>query len=373
MDVRLSLPQGQQQARDRWNTQESGAAFDRKKTPYLTENAQAFIAQRSFFVMSGIGLHNELDGLLVMGNPGFVQTPDSNACLLRLDHTFGVSPMLQRLLHLSSGEQITRFGLFFICHPTRERLCVQGRAEVLATSTSKLFNFFPSFRSLWVLLHVEQSFFHCAKYVRTKVPGLHADLAKKDNQSWSLQDLYHASQQYLSEEACAFISQQVLCFLCTVDQHGQAAVNHRGGAPGFLVPLPPGEKSPGGSVLLPDYAGNGAFEALSNILETGQVTLVVPCYATYQALCISGTASIMELDELPKDIEPRCLGAERVVTLSVQRVALQHGDWTQTIAHERRCATSLRTADESLFECLIDSSVKPPSFKRGIETSPCGA
>src|SRR5450755_245843 len=215
MDVRLSLPQGQQQARDRWNTQESGAAFDRKKTPYLTESAQAFIAQRSFFVMSGIGLQNELDGLLVMGSPGFVQTPDSYACLLRLEHTLGVSPVLQHLLHVSTSEQSIRLGLFFINHPTRERLCVQGRAEVLLTNTSKFFSFSPSFRSLWVLLHVEQAFCHCAKYIRTKVPGLHADLVRKNNQSWSLQYLFHASQRYLSEEARAFISQQVLCFLCT--------------------------------------------------------------------------------------------------------------------------------------------------------------
>ena len=353
MDVRLSLPQGQQQARDRWNTQESGAAFDRKKTPYLTESAQAFIAQRSFFVMSGIGLQNELDGLLVMGSPGFVQTPDSYACLLRLEHTLGVSPVLQHLLHVSTSEQSIRLGLFFINHPTRERLCVQGRAEVLLTNTSKFFSFSPSFRSLWVLLHVEQAFFHCAKYIPTKVPGLHADLVRKNNQSWSLQYLFHASQRYLSEEARAFISQQVLCFLCTVDQHGQPAVNHRGGAPGFLLPLPPDEKSPGGRVFLPDYPGNGAFEALGNILETGQVTLVVPCYAAHQALCISGTASIMELDELPKDVELCCTGAERVVALSVQRVALQRGDWTATIAHERRCVASLRTADELLFYCFI--------------------
>ena len=353
MDVRLSLPQGQQRARDRWNTQESGAAFDRKKTPYLTESAQAFIAQRSFLVMSGLGPYNELDGLLVMGSPGFIQTPDSYACLLRLDHTLGFSSMVQHLFQLSSSEQTTRLGLFFISHPTRERLCVQGRAEVLLSSTSKFFNFSPPFKSIWVLLHVDQAFFHCAKYIRTRVPGLHTDVARVDNQPWSLQYLLHSSEAYLSQEACAFIAQQVLCFLCTVDQHGQAAVNHRGGAPGFLLPLPPDEKYPGGRVLLPDYPGNGAFEAIGNILETGQVTLVIPCYAAHQALCISGTASIMELDELPKDVASRCTGAERVVALSVQRVALQSGDWTATIAHERRSAASLRTADDSPFDCFI--------------------
>lgn len=97
----------------------------------------------------------------------------------------------------------------------------------------------------------------------------------------------------------------------------------------------------------------GHLKPLGNILETGQVTLVIPSYVTHRALCISGTASIMGLDELPKDVEPRCPGAERVVALSVQRVVLQRGDWTATIAHERRWAASLCTADELLFDCLV--------------------
>jgi hypothetical protein len=48
MDVR-ELPLGQHLARTRWGTHASGMAFDRKKTSYLTEQAQAFIAERSFF------------------------------------------------------------------------------------------------------------------------------------------------------------------------------------------------------------------------------------------------------------------------------------------------------------------------------------
>ncbi len=44
MDV-YNLPVGQHQARTYWGTHASGAAFDRKKTPYLTEQAQAFIAE----------------------------------------------------------------------------------------------------------------------------------------------------------------------------------------------------------------------------------------------------------------------------------------------------------------------------------------
>jgi hypothetical protein len=74
MDV-YDLPVGQHLARTYWGTHASGAAFDRKKTPYLTEQAQAFIAEQVFCVIAGLGPHNELGGLLVMGKPDFVQMP----------------------------------------------------------------------------------------------------------------------------------------------------------------------------------------------------------------------------------------------------------------------------------------------------------
>ena len=349
MDLRVSIPPGQQQARNRWNTRESGAAFDRKKTPYLTEKAQQFIAEQSFFVMSGQGLHNELDGLLVMGSPGFVQVPGMYTCLLRLEHTFSTTRIVERLLYSSQYGQHSQLGLFFIRHATRERLCVQGKAEPLLDRAFT--SFFPSIKSIWVLLHVQQAFFHCVKYIRTRVPGFTSPITQEFEQTWRLRDLHNGSQQYLSEEACAFIRQQLLCFLCTVDRHGRCAVNHRGGTSGFLVPLPPGEQFPGGIVLLPDYAGNGAFEAIGNILETGQATLIIPCYPAHQALRVSGVASVLEMNELSADLARRCIGAERVVALAVQRVELQHGDWSTTIAYERNFAESLSAFQKPVLVC----------------------
>lgn len=351
MNVRVSIPRGQQQARDRWNTHESGAAFDRKKTPYLTEQAQKFIAEQSFFVMSGLGRYGELDGLLVMGSPGIVQVPGMYTCLLRLEHTFSTSRIVERLLYSSRRDQHAQLGLFFIRHATRERLCVQGRAEPLLDSAFS--SFFPSIKSIWVLVHVEQAFFHCVKYIRTRVPGFTSPVMREFQQGWQLWDLCNGGQEYLSEDACAFIRQQLLCFLCTVDRHGQCAVNHRGGSPGFLVPLPPDEQFPGGIVLLPDYAGNGAFEAMGNILETGQVTLVIPCYPAHQALRVSGTASILEMNELSADLARQCIGAERVVALAVQRVELQYGDWSATIAYERSLAESLSVSQKPVPVCPL--------------------
>ena len=337
LDTETTLPIGQQHARTRWRTHASGEAFDRKKKPYLTEQAQEFIAQQAFCVIAGLDIENQLGGLLAMETPGFVQTPDTEVCLLRLSKSHEISRIVQRLQQV---EEITQLGLFFICHPTRERLCVQGTAELLFADPPGFSYFTDPPASLWVLLHVRQAFFHCVKYIKTRVAGLTVSEETALPQLWQSERLLNSNFTCLSSEICAFIAQQVLCYLCTVDQAGQCAVNHRGGAPGFLVTLPPDDASPGGTILLPDYAGNGAFEAIGNILETERATLIIPNFSAQLALSITGRAHVLELDDLPALQAKNCLGAERVVALSVQRIELQTGDWSTSLAYERARAAS---------------------------------
>ena len=353
MNVEISLPVGQQQARTRWGTHESGAAFDRKKSFYLTEQAQAFLAQQAFCVIAGRGSGNELDAQLVMEKPGFVELVDQRTCLLHLNDRLRTSPLLQGLQQASAAGLSDQVGLFFICHPTRERLCVQGKADLLPGKKGPLFWPFKHERSIDVRLDVQQAFFHCAKYIRTRVAGLTAPVTPSSEQKWHPQRLLNGNQESLSKDIRAFLVQQVLCFLCTVSQDGQYAVNHRGGAPGFLLTLPPNAASPGGTVLLPDYAGNGAFEALGNILETGMASLLVPHYAAQLAVCIAGTARICEMAELAPWLVQKCAGAERMIALSVQRVAVQHGDWSTTLAYERFRAESLGMTTDLAIHCPV--------------------
>ncbi|GAC1519980.1 MAG: hypothetical protein NVS3B14_21920 [Ktedonobacteraceae bacterium] len=122
MEANESLPLGQQEARTRWGTHESGAAFDKKKSTYLTEQAQMFIAQQAFCVIAGPGPENDLCGLITVGKPGFVGTPDRQTCLLHLGNQFRNTRIIQRLCHSSSAGRDAQLGLFFFCHPTRERL-----------------------------------------------------------------------------------------------------------------------------------------------------------------------------------------------------------------------------------------------------------
>ncbi|MBV8822784.1 MAG: pyridoxamine 5'-phosphate oxidase family protein [Ktedonobacteraceae bacterium] len=329
MVVYTSLPAGQEQARTRWNTHVSGEAFDRKKSPYLTEQAQKFMVQQGQCVVAGLDGHDELSGLLVLGTPGFVQTPDEHTCLVRLDGHLATSPILLKLRQSLQNGQTARFGLFFICHPTRERLCVHGKAELFTKRS--LFR-----KSIWVRLHVEQSFFHCSKYIKTHIAGLTSQaLVVPSEQIVQLKQLNDSQLRQLSEPVCAFIAKQSLCFLCTIGHDGQPAINHRGGAAGFLVTLPPDTLASGGTILLPDYSGNGAFEAIGNIFETGQAALVIPNYAAQLAVCVSGRAYVLELADLLPEIAQKCVGAERVVALAVQRVEVQSGNWSTALAYER--------------------------------------
>ncbi|MBV9690316.1 MAG: pyridoxamine 5'-phosphate oxidase family protein [Ktedonobacteraceae bacterium] len=328
MVVHTPLPAGQEQARTRWNTHASGEAFDCKKSSYLTEQAQKFIVQQGQCVVAGLNGHNELGGLLVLGTPGFVQTPDEHTCLLRLDGDLATSAILLKLHQSFQDGQTARLGLFFICHPTRERLCVHGRAELFTRRS--LFR-----KAIWVRLHVEQSFFHCSKYIKTHIPGLTSLPLVTPQQISQLKQLDDSQLRPLSEPVCAFIAEQLLCFLCTVGRDGQPAINHRGGAAGFLVTLPPDTIAPGGTILLPDYSGNGAFEAIGNIFETRQAALVIPNYSAQLAVCVSGMARILELGDLSPQVAQSCVGAERVVALVVQRVEVQSGNWSAALAYER--------------------------------------
>jgi hypothetical protein len=358
---------GQQQARTRWGTHESGAAFDRKKTPSLSEQAQEFLTQQAFCVIAGLGPQGELGGLLAMGRPGFVQPVGEHQCLLQLDGDLGDTPLVQRLRQ--SPQRPIHLGLFFICHSRRQRLCVQGTAQLLAaappdpSSPQSLWQRLHKLvsggkravlatrspQSIWVRFQVEQSFFHCAKYIRTSIPGLTCAVGEAAAQQWWSTYLPRSTQPFLSEEVRAFLAKQLLCYLCTVDRNERCAVNHRGGAPGFLVSLPPAGPAAGGTILLPDYAGNGAFEALGNIFETGQAALVVPNYAAHVALCVWGSAAVLEVADLAPELASSCAGAERVVALSVRRVEVQRGDWSQTLAYERaRAHTILRSSHPAL-------------------------
>jgi uncharacterized protein len=338
MYVDASVSQGQHEARTRWGTHESGAEFDRKKRTFLSEEAREFIAQQVMCIVVGPGPEQMPRGLLLAGQPGFVEIPDKYTCLIPIDRRYEQSSLVQGMLAILASGALPRLALCFIQHVTRQRICVQGDVEILPALSSEV---------MWLRMRVSQAFFHCPKYIRTRVSGLH-----KEAKSVSLLPIGQ-EQDRLTPGTCAFLGRQVLCYLCTMDRYGQCAANHRGGAAGFLVTLEPDRLTPGGVVLLPDYAGNGAFEALGNILETGKATLLVPGYAEQVALCVAGDAVALEPAQLPVFLREKCRGAQRIVAIIAQHVERQDGNWSDALAYERARAKMLAEAKQVAQSCLL--------------------
>lgn len=345
------LPPGQDQARTRWGTHESGAAFDKKKKSSLSEQAQEFLAQQSFCVITGLGTDQEIHGWLAMERPGFARVLDQHTCLIELNHSTDYTPMRAALHTCQSAGKPAHLGVIFINHASHERLCVQGEARLVPAGPLLLFPILRREQKLRILLHVRQAFFHCSKYIRTRIAGLTAASPAVSTQDRRPLQHLGKSQHGLTEEIAAFIRQQVLCFLCTVDHDGHGAVNHRGGKPGFLVPFLPDAMAPGGFILLPDYVGNGAFEAIGNILETHQAALLIPNYAAQVALCVAGFADVIEVSSLPMALRQQCIGAKRILVLRVRHVEMQGGHWSATLAYEQERAQAFFTRNRPALAC----------------------
>jgi uncharacterized protein len=118
---------GQVWARTRWNTQESGAAFDRKKQPYLAPDMKVFAESQDFCIVSFVDDDGQVSGRLLHGHVGeFTHAPDDYHLIVR-----PLNPIIGHLVSRKACARSWQLGLMFIEFKTRKRLCVHatGRWE----------------------------------------------------------------------------------------------------------------------------------------------------------------------------------------------------------------------------------------------------
>ena len=285
---------GQVWARTRWNTHESGATFDRKKLPYLAPDMKAFAESQDFCIVSFVDDGGQVGGRLLHGRLGeFVKAPDDHHLIVR-----PLNRIIGDLLSRKADARSSQLGLIFIEFKTRKRLCVHATGKWEETEKC-------------LALKVTQSFFHCAKYIDpshqiVKLTSSYPRTFKTAGFTMA------AKQGGLVHQLADFLAEQRLAFVCTVDRNGQCAVNHRGGKSGFIsVNGVRGETC----VLLPDYTGNGAFEAIGNIWETGRAAVFVPDAERGYGVCVSGPAELFDGEVLETEPFVRLPGARRVLAI----------------------------------------------------------
>jgi predicted pyridoxine 5'-phosphate oxidase superfamily flavin-nucleotide-binding protein len=119
------------------------------------------------------------------------------------------------------------------------------------------------------------------------------------------------TRQELTEQDRAFIEGAMFFFLATADAEGRPDCSFKGGAPGFVRVVGPGE------IAFPDYDGNGMFKSLGNILVNPAVGLLfIDMGEKPRRLRVNGQASISGDDPLMQ----RFAGAQLLVRVRTRAI-----------------------------------------------------
>ncbi len=117
-----------------------------------------------------------------------------------------------------------------------------------------------------------------------------------------------------------FIEGLPFFFLATADAVGQCDCSFKGTEPGPDGRLLPVVRVVGPQRLIfPDYAGNGMFNSLGNILVNPQVGLLFIDFASRTRLRVNGAATLLE-EAAVDEWRPRWPQAQRAVSVRVEQV-----------------------------------------------------
>lgn len=248
--------------------------------------ARAFLDERRWIVLGAFDADDRPAIAIRSGAAGFVHAIDERT--IRIDAVASVGDPLDGD-RLRPGAPV---GLIALDPATRRRLRFNGR--VTARDAAGL------------VVEADQVFSNCPKYIqrRDEAAGSTASpLAVSLPPSTTMTEV----QRERLRAADTF-------FIASGRPGDGLDVSHRGGMPGFVT-------VDGARVSWPDYSGNAMFTTLGNLHAHPYAALLVPDFERGGALIVAGRATI----DWSAEAASRHAGAERVVTLDVDRVIEQRG------------------------------------------------
>jgi predicted pyridoxine 5'-phosphate oxidase superfamily flavin-nucleotide-binding protein len=247
--------------------------------------ARTFLAERRWIVIGALDGDGRPWPAIRAGLPGFAHATGDRT--VRIDAAAPVGdPIPDELL---GGGALA--GLLAIDPATRRRLRVNGRVTAIDRAG--------------FVLDADQVFSNCPKYIQRR-DERPADTAAVPEAPVTASVLTGAQRDRLRAADTFFIAS---------GRPGEGVdVSHRGGMPGFV-------QVDGQRLAWPDYGGNAMFNTLGNLHVHPYAGLLVPDFATGGALILSGRAGV----DWDLGHASAMAGAERVVTLDVDRVVEQAG------------------------------------------------
>lgn len=227
--------------------------------PEMPPAAVAFLREQRLAVVASVGPGGEVWATLLTGPQGFMRALDERTLRVEASHNAGGEQLLDNLKHKAE------VGVLAIEFETRRRMRLNGRAEVSGAGV--------------IRVRSEQVYSNCPKYIHEREVVSHGpDMAVGPS-------VRRFSK--LTDEHRRLISQSDTFFIATFHAEGGADASHRGGDPGFV------RAAEDGTLLWPDYQGNGMFNTLGNIHDHPPAGLLFVNFEEGHTLQLSGTARVV--------------------------------------------------------------------------------
>nr|GID89500.1 oxidoreductase [Actinoplanes derwentensis] len=254
--------------------------------------AAEFLAQQRLVVIAAADDTGAVWATALSGPPGFTRARDEHTVIV--DRLPG--PPLEGCFDAENERDI---GMIVIEPARRRRMRINGRAHVDGAGVD----------AGRLVVNTRQVYANCPKYIQTRTPAaVDLDVVGGVTGSGTLSD----DQQRWVDAADTF-------FIGTRAGDLGTDASHRGGNPGFTV-------ASAGRITWPEYAGNGMFMTLGNLLLEPRCGLLFLDWAGGRALHVTGRAHI---DESPSRAAA-VPGAERLVDLMIDRVVEVEGGLPQS-------------------------------------------
>lgn len=216
--------------------------------------AASFLAQRQLLVVGAADGAGRMWATVLAGEPGFISVPDEQTV------SVAAMPRPGDPLRGALGGPAVRVGTIALEPATRRRMRVNGTARG---------------GDLGFVVHAEQVFSNCPKYIQKRHPVQDAQAPQPGPARLGVG--LTTRQRIVVGTADTF-------FLATADRDGRADASHRGGNPGFVETLSPT------ALRWREYPGNGAYMTLGNLELNPRAGLVLPDWETGDLLLLTGEA-----------------------------------------------------------------------------------
>lgn len=253
---------------------------------YLIEQHRQFYTQLPFLVAGTVDARGCPWASLLVGNPGFLSTPDDRTLHVACRPLYG-DPLSETL---ADGVDI---GLLGIELHTRRRNRLNGTVTAMGANG--------------FCVQVNQSFGNCPQYIQARM----FELTDGVENLAAPKPVYRTLS--FKEPERSIISASDTFFIATAfhGEEGDAAkgvdVSHRGGKPGFV------RVDGDGTLTFPDFVGNNMFNTIGNLLLNPRAGLLFVDFVNGNLLYLTGTAEVIWSGEEVRAF----VGAQRLIRFQI--------------------------------------------------------